>query len=287
MSDGLQLRIFEGGYCVHPGFVVKPGSGLKPRAFPAAVALIKHPEQGYVLFDTGYHQHFFAATRTFPERFYAWTTPCHLQHGEDITAQLGRMGIDTPQVSHLVLSHFHADHIAAVSEFGHAAIHCSKTGFNAIKHRGRFSGVRKGYLRQLIPDDIHQQLHFHDQFDHRIDALLPQLQGVELYCKDLFNDGSLYLVSLPGHAAGQMGMLVRLQAKWVFLLADACWLIESLSDNLDQHWLANIICEDTKAYRQTLAQLRLCYRLAKAEIQFVPSHCLTSIRALCEQGWLR
>ncbi|MDW6093164.1 MBL fold metallo-hydrolase [Vibrio rhizosphaerae] len=287
MSDGLQLKIFEGGYCVHPGFVVKPGSGLKPRAFPAAVALIKHPEHGYVLFDTGYHQHFFDATRTFPERFYAWTTPCHLQHGEDITAQLGRMGIETSQVSHLVLSHFHADHIAAVREFGQATIHCARAGFDALRNRGRFSGVRKGYLRQLIPDEIQQQLQFHDQFECRIDTLLPQLHGVELYCKDLFDDGALYLVNLPGHAAGQVGLLIRLQTQWIFLLADACWLIESLRDNLDQHWLANIICDDTKAYRQTLAQLRLCYRLGQADIRFVPSHCLTSIRSLCEQGWIR
>ncbi|MCV5918974.1 MBL fold metallo-hydrolase, partial [Escherichia coli] len=85
---GLKIKIFEAGHCVHPGFVVKPGSGIKPRAFPAAVALIQHPTQGNILFDTGYHEHFFSATRPFPERFYAWTTPCRYQQEHGIVAQL-------------------------------------------------------------------------------------------------------------------------------------------------------------------------------------------------------
>nr|WP_249936876.1 hypothetical protein [Vibrio parahaemolyticus] len=87
MQTGLKIKIFEAGHCVHPGFVVKPGSGIKPRAFPAAVALIQHPTQGNILFDTGYHEHFFSATRPFPERFYAWTTPCRYKKEHESVAQ--------------------------------------------------------------------------------------------------------------------------------------------------------------------------------------------------------
>ncbi|NOH85428.1 MBL fold metallo-hydrolase [Vibrio sp. 03-59-1] len=286
MRSGLKVRIFEAGHCTHPSFVVKPGSGIKPRSFPAAVALIKHPENGYILFDTGYHQNFVQATRTFPERLYAWTTPCRFEHADSIVTQLSKLNIGAQQINHLVLSHFHADHIAAISEFSHSLIHCAPAGYEAITKGGRVHGIRKGYLPGLLPGDIQQQFEFHHDFKIRIGDLLPQLSGVHLRCADLFGDGCLYLVNLPGHAAGQVGMLIRLTKSWVFLLADACWLIESLSENIDQHWLANILCDDVKAYRHTLEQLRLCYQQANEEIRFVPSHCLSTVRSLCQQRWL-
>ncbi|MGU3842417.1 MBL fold metallo-hydrolase, partial [Vibrio diabolicus] len=106
MQTGLKIKIFEAGHCVHPGFVVKPGSGIKPRAFPAAVALIQHPTQGNILFDTGYHEHFFSATRPFPERFYAWTTPCRYKKEHGIVAQLAKENLKPHDIEHLVLSHF-------------------------------------------------------------------------------------------------------------------------------------------------------------------------------------
>lgn len=286
MQSGMKVRIFEAGHCVHPGFVVKPGSGIKPRLFPAAVALIEHPEHGYILFDTGYHDSFFKATRSFPERLYAWTTPCRFKHENGIVAQLNQLDIDVRHIGHLVLSHFHADHIAAVSEFNHSKIHCAQAGFDAITKSGRIRGVRKGYLHSLIPSKTRHQLQYHNDFRIQISDLIPELKNVQLNCEDLFGDGGMYLVSLPGHAAGQVGMLIKLAGNWIFLLADACWLIESLSEKVDQHWLANMLCDDISGYRHTLEQLRLCYQLASEKIIFVPSHCQQTIRSLCEKGWL-
>ncbi|WP_434339135.1 MBL fold metallo-hydrolase [Motilimonas cestriensis] len=292
MSIGLKIKLFEGGHCVHPGFVVKPGSGLKPRAFPAAVALIEHPSQGYLLFDTGYHENFFTVTRTFPERFYAWTTPCKLKHGDGIIEQLQLAGIAPLQINHLVLSHFHADHIAAVSEFNSAQIHCTQQGLNSIQQSGRINGVRKGYLKKLLPAEITKQLCIHTKFPLAFDQVIngrgaSEGPAIELACADLFNDQSLYLVALPGHAAGQIGLLCQLTNRWVFLLADACWLIDSLADEIDQHWLANFLCDDVAQYQATLAQLRHCYRRYQHLIDFVPSHCSTTINALKAKGWMQ
>ncbi|MCV3263532.1 MBL fold metallo-hydrolase [Vibrio harveyi] len=166
MQTGLKIKIFEAGHCVHPGFVVKPGSGLKPRSFPAAVALIQHPTQGNILFDTGYHEHFFRATRPFPERFYAWTTPCHYQKEHGIVAQLAKEKIGPHEIEHLVLSHFHADHIAAVSEFGHSQLHCQQKGVDALTKSGRVGGVRKGYLKALLPQQLESNLVMHRAFFH-------------------------------------------------------------------------------------------------------------------------
>lgn len=292
MSTGLKIKLFEGGHCVHPGFVVKPGSGLKARPFPAAVALIEHPEQGFVLFDTGYHEQFFNVTRRFPERFYAWVTPCKLKHGDCITEQLNVENIKINSIHHLVLSHFHADHVAAVSEFKTATIHCTQQGLDSIQQSGRINGVRKGYLKQLLPAEITPQLQIHEDFPLSLASILTGNGGVfvpelTLKCRDLFNDQRLYLVALPGHAAGQVGLLCRLEHQWVFLLADACWLIDSLAENINQHWIANFLCDDVNEYRHTLAQLRCCYQHYHDIIEFVPSHCSQTIDRLKAQGWMQ
>ncbi|MGR5123823.1 MBL fold metallo-hydrolase [Vibrio harveyi] len=286
MQTGLKIKIFEAGHCVHPGFVVKPGSGLKPRSFPAAVALIQHPTQGNILFDTGYHEHFFRATRPFPERFYAWTTPCHYQKEHGIVAQLAKEKIGPHEIEHLVLSHFHADHIAAVSEFAHSQLHCQQKGVDALTKSGRVGGVRKGYLKALLPQQLESNLVMHRDFSIPIGEILPHCQGVDLLCKDMFNDGLIYMVSLPGHAAGQVGLLAKRELGWLFLLADACWLIESLSENIDQHWLANMLCDDTQAYKQTLSELRSCYQNTHHFVRFVPSHCQATIQQLITEGWI-
>lgn len=287
MPNGLQFKIYEAGHCVHPSFVVKPGSSIKPRIFPAAVALVRHPEHGYILFDTGYHADFFKVTRPFPERLYAWITPCHFKAENSIVAQLAQENIQIKDVDHLVLSHFHADHIAALREFTHSQIHCTQAGIDAITNSKRMGGVRKGYLRRLIPDHIHQQLSIHNDFTTKLGEIVPSLNNIELNCKPMFNDDSIYLVNLPGHAAGQIGMLIKMTQSWIFLLADACWLIESLSQNINQHWLANILCDDIAAYHHTLNELRKCYQQGKKNIHFVPSHCLSTVRALCQKGWIQ
>ncbi|HDY7711371.1 TPA: MBL fold metallo-hydrolase [Vibrio vulnificus] len=286
MQTGLKIKIFEAGHCVHPSFVVKPGSGLKPRSFPAAVALIQHPTKGNILFDTGYHEHFFRATRPFPERFYAWTTPCHYQKERGIVAQLAKEKIGPHEIEHLVLSHFHADHIAAVSEFAHSQLHCQQKGVDALTKSGRVGGVRKGYLKALLPQQLESNLVMHRDFSIPIGEILPHCQGVDLLCKDMFNDGLIYMVSLPGHAAGQIGLLVKREQGWLFLLADACWLIENLSENIDQHWLANLLCDDTQAYKQTLSELRNCYQHTHHFVRFVPSHCQATIQQLITEGWI-
>lgn len=286
MQTGLKIKIFEAGHCVHPSFVVKPGSGLKPRSFPAAVALIQHPTKGNILFDTGYHEHFFRATRPFPERFYAWTTPCHYQKERGIVAQLAKEKIGPHEIEHLVLSHFHADHIAAVSEFAHSQLHCQQKGVDALTKGGRVGGVRKGYLKALLPQQLESNLVMHRDFSIPIGEILPHCQGVDLLCKDMFNDGLIYMVSLPGHAAGQVGLLVKREQGWLFLLADACWLIENLTENIDQHWLANLLCDDTQAYKQTLSELRNCYQHTHHFVRFVPSHCQATIQQLITEGWI-
>jgi len=103
---------------------------------------------------------------------------------------------------------------------------------------------------------------------------------------DWFGDETLYLVELPGHAAGQLGLLVRLSDRWLFLLADGCWLIDNLRDAADPHPLSGMVADSRRAYAQTLAALRRCYGQAADRVLFVPTHCRDTVRGLIAQEWL-
>nr|WP_086939057.1 MBL fold metallo-hydrolase [Thaumasiovibrio occultus] len=287
MPNGISVKMLEVGHCTHPGFMVNPKLGIKPRAFPASVAVIRHPEHGVLLFDTGYHHSFFDATAQFPQKCYAIATPCHLHHDEHIVGQLASLAIDKETVSHVVLSHFHADHIAAVREFTHAQLHCHPAGLAQLRRKPVFQAIRRGYLSELLPAEQQQQCVFHqDGFTQRLSEILALDIDIDLWAKDLFGDQLLYLVDLPGHAAGQLGLLIRLEQQWLFLLADACWLVDNLRDGVNQHWLANIICDDRKAYKATLNVLRQCYHAA-SNVLFVPAHCSETLAPLKQQDWLR
>ncbi|WP_087022942.1 MBL fold metallo-hydrolase [Thaumasiovibrio subtropicus] len=287
MPNGISVRLLEVGHCTHPGFVVNPKLGLKPRRFPAGIAVIRHPSMGVILFDTGYHQGFFDATRHFPEKCYAMTTPCHFDQTEHIVTQLTQIGIEKSAVRHIVLSHFHADHIAAVCEFPEAILHCHPRGIEALSKKPRWKAVRKGYLNALLPASQRSQCHYHSQFSRRLDEILKTPDPIPLYAANLDDDHQLYLVNLPGHAAGHLGLLIRLETQWLFLVADACWLIDNLRDNIDQHWIAGIICDDRSAYQQTLQALRQCYHTLGDKMILVPSHCSDTLNALKQKEWMR
>ncbi|RDH44518.1 MBL fold metallo-hydrolase [Zooshikella ganghwensis] len=292
MPSGISIRLLEVGHCVHPGFMVKPGLGWAPKAFPAGVALINHPQQGYILFDTGYHQRFMQCTRHFPERVYALVTPCSLSETETLVSQLAQLAIKPEDINHVVLSHFHADHIAGVCEFNEAKVYCHPDAHHFMTQANRFNRIRKGYLQGLLTpqqlsyaEDLSLTMINHFPLDlANVLGLTTGSLGLQAY--DLFGDNALYLVFLPGHAAGQMGLLVRLAEGFLFLLADACWLIDNLRDGVNQHWLANIVCDNRQAYQDTLNKLRTCYEQTKDKVIFLPSHCQETLNQLKQRGWI-
>ena len=59
-----------------------PGGKWRKIDVPAMFALIEHPKEGYILFDTGYSRRFFEATRRFPLKIAAWITPATVPEEE-------------------------------------------------------------------------------------------------------------------------------------------------------------------------------------------------------------
>src|ERR1035437_2671302 len=93
MSPPVSLSLLRVGACRHLECVAARGGRLALVDFPALSGLIRHPTHGWILYDTGYAEHFFTATDTFPERLYRTVLPVDLPANEILLNQLKQRGI--------------------------------------------------------------------------------------------------------------------------------------------------------------------------------------------------
>lgn len=278
---GCELHILRAGACYHPAGMARSGAGLCPAEFPALVGLILHPTEGAILFDTGYDPAFFTATHSMPERLYRWVTPVKLKHGEAVSAQLGRFGLKPEDVRAVVVSHFHGDHVAGLHAFPRARIFCSRFGAAEVARPGRFARVRRGVLASLAPADMGARATFFEDlpFVSTGSDMAPFGTGA-----DLFGDGALIAVNLPGHCPGHWGLAVRdSDGRRTFMVGDAAWSRGAVRDNAPPPRLTTSLLGDTKVYRETLLALNSLHR-NNSEIVLLPSHCPEAAAAVAPHG---
>ena len=113
----LDTYVFDTGFCTHPQHIPLRNRKLRPMKFYSMFAVLVHPKEGVILFDTGYGTDFKEHTRKFPEYIYQLTTPVHLCKEDAAVARLRTLSIEPKDVRHIVISHFHADHIGALRDF--------------------------------------------------------------------------------------------------------------------------------------------------------------------------
>jgi N-acyl homoserine lactone hydrolase len=171
---------------------------------PVSSALIRHG-QGNLLFDTGCHP---SVVERGEERWGALMkvmTP--IMRPEDmLLPSLADVGLRAEDIDVVVSSHFHPDHCGCNEFFNKATILVHARELEAAKASGSEAA---GYLRA--------------DWDHGqpTDAISGE--------RDVFGDGRLVLIPLPGHTPGTMGAAVHLDRDGSFLLvSDAVSLRESL-----------------------------------------------------------
>jgi len=161
---------------------------------PVACVLLRH-STGNVLFDTGCHP----AVPDQPEARWGGLarlmTPI-MRSGDNVITALADVGLQCDDIDVVVCSHLHPDHCGCNTFFKRATfiIHAKEVA------AARAPGAEKsGYLaaewEQSAPTDL--------------------IDGE----RDVFGDGRIVLIPLPGHTPGTTGALVALERSGTFLLA--------------------------------------------------------------------
>lgn len=161
---------------------------------PVSCVLLRH-SQGNVLLDTGCHP----ITATDPET--RWGTMAKamvpISGPEDnVIRGLANLGLQPDDIDVVVNSHFHSDHCGCNEFFKRSTVFCHYRELEAAQAP---DAEQKGYL----------------PIDWRQEMPVKTVQGEH----DLFGDGRVTLLPLPGHTAGTLASIVQLERDGRFLMA--------------------------------------------------------------------
>jgi glyoxylase-like metal-dependent hydrolase (beta-lactamase superfamily II) len=262
----VQLCLNYAGYCLSKESHAIEGGKNRSIKFHALFGLIRHPDEGWILFDTGYTPEFYHATRYFPNKIYALATKVHISAKETVAAQLRQHQISPDEIGHIIISHFHADHIGGLKDFPNAHFYCTERAYEEVLQINKTWAFRKGILPSLIPEDFESRVIFVEEI-----AMLSNhpILGKQY---DLFRDQSLMLYDLPGHARGQLGLRIRTEKKEYFLIADACWLKKSYEEMVLPNPIVRLFFDSWKEFKTTLQKIHQFHQSHPSAV-IVPTHC--------------
>ena len=242
----VKLYLNYAGHCFAKENEAIQGGRKQKIAFQALWGLIEHPEKGWILYDTGYTERFFDATKRFPNKIYALITKVVINPENEVKAQLERHNISALDIKHVIITHFHADHVAGLIDFPNATFYASQAAMDQVINIPRAIAFSKGILKSLIPDDLKSRTNI---IENICSPIHDDLLGTKY---DLFGDESLMAVALPGHAAGQIGLLLETERKQYFLIADACWLRKSYEELILPHPIVKLFFHSWADFKQSL-----------------------------------
>lgn len=270
----VEFELRTAGYCKQIEKITNNQKPFHSIAFPAHFAIIRHPGKGIILVDTGYSEHFLQETTPFPYSIYARVTPVIFDLQQSAKKQLELEGIEAADVSYIIITHFHADHISGLKDFPNAQFICLSKGYHYVWEKTGIRALLAGFVPTLLPEDFHKRTIFLEDGSHAQQEVVENT-GLNIFNQivyDVFADCSILAVELPGHARGQIGLLIQSQDQQYFIIADAVWD----SDAFRYHQLANpiagIILDNSEDYRQTVQKLHT-FHLQNSEVKMIPLHC--------------
>ncbi len=270
----LDATFFAVGSCRGPERMARCRGPWRSVRFPALAVLLRHTTRGLILFDTGYAPRYFDVLRHWPYWLLGPGLGARLSAEEALPAQmLARCGVRPEEVRTLIVSHFHLDHIAGLRDFPAAEILCTQRALASIQSlaNGGWQAAKHAYDPGLLPPDFAARVRpLPDLAAHPAEGFA--------HTWDLFGDGSVRAVSLPGHAAGQIGLRFRCRDEEFFLVADACWHEAGLREHEGPHPLAEQWFWDDPVEGRKTRRLLETFVRERPGVHLVPSHCPRAVR---------
>jgi glyoxylase-like metal-dependent hydrolase (beta-lactamase superfamily II) len=172
---------------------------------PVSCILLRH-SQGNILFDTGCHPAVAENAEAHWGRLAKVMTPV-MKPGDNVIAALAGVGFTCDDIDVVLCSHLHADHCGCNTFFKRATfvIHAKEVAA-ARAADAEAAGYLASEWEQPAPIDM--------------------IDGE----RDLFGDGRIVLIPLPGHTPGTTGALATLDKSGTFFLASDTVSLRSTLD---------------------------------------------------------
>ncbi|GCE17725.1 MBL fold metallo-hydrolase [Dictyobacter kobayashii] len=238
----VEITFLRCGSVVVPECIAVRGSlSLAPRTIAYSAVLIKHP-QGTFLYDTGLCNDI--SLFLMDQSFLFSNTLGRFNMERSLCTHLEHLHMQPADLDFVLLSHLHWDHVSGVPDLPGVPLHINRVEYD-FAAQGMLE-KNQGLVRRLLSNNPVKFLDFAG----------PAYEGFRSSC-DVFSDGSIVLVPLPGHTPGQVGMFInRAHGPRVFLVGDAAWLSDNYVRPATMHpVLWSMVTSDDATARQTLIDL--------------------------------
>ncbi len=238
----IEITFLRCGSVSVPEFVAVRGMfSIAPRLISHSAVLIRHPK-GTFLYDTGIAGDIFLYLQN--QSLLFKNTLGKFTYERSIASHLQGLDIRPRDLDFVLLSHLHWDHVSGVPDLLNVPLRVNRVEYDAAQLR--LLALHHGLVRALLCDN---PLTFFE-----CDG--PSYDGFRA-SHDLFGDGSIMLVPLPGHTAGNTGMIVRrANGSSLFLLGDAAWVADNYLRPATMHpYIWNGVTSDDATACQTLIDL--------------------------------
>jgi glyoxylase-like metal-dependent hydrolase (beta-lactamase superfamily II) len=153
--------------------------------------LLRHGDD-YMLWDTGLPASLKGAALTAEG-------PISASVSKTLLEQLAVLGIDAKRITIVGISHYHFDHIGQLPDFTHAKLLIGRGDWEAVTAAQPAPDINPAPFRSWIDGDA---------------------ANVEIVTgdRDIYGDGQVLMLAMPGHTPGHSSLLVRLADKGPLLL---------------------------------------------------------------------
>jgi len=247
------------------GALVSGGNWFNLRHLAQNAVLIRHPK-GDVMIDAGLGSKIdeqFASNSFVMRQLFAY------EQLNPAINQFEQAAYNAQNVTKIIPTHLHWDHASGLVDFPGAQVWVQKAEYEEA-----LGGHAPAHLQSQL-DDKDIQWNFIELANHAFNGYPKSL--------DVYGDGSIVLVDLKGHSAGQVGIFLTVSSgKQYFFVGDTTWTIKGVQDNAPRSdllkWLVNINWDDEKN-SQKISQLHEIYN-TQENIMIIPAHDETLMGSL-------
>lgn len=202
--------------------------GDKKLSLPVSCYLIEHPE-GRILIDTGWNSRLASEKLT---RFGGMVDKVShpiIKSDEGVETHLQKLGLEPSDIDCVYISHLDCDHTSGIEKVRDAK--------RFMASEQEIAAAAKNPFRYMASDWKMVKIEAFSYADTGV--------GPEGRSYDAFGDGSVQLVSVPGHSRGLFAVLVRGAENFLVLASDSAYTQRSI----DERILPGMTVDNAAAYR--------------------------------------
>jgi glyoxylase-like metal-dependent hydrolase (beta-lactamase superfamily II) len=237
--------------------LVSGGEWFTSRQLVQTAVLIEHP-LGNILWDTGVGTEIESQMEIFSffeKEIYT------IENVNPAINQLNEHNYPISSIQAIIPSHLHWDHASAIEDFPETPVWIQKKEYETAQN-----GKPPVYVRSQ-----------YDSPDIKWQEILLNNTEYEGFSQslDIYNDGSLVLVNLPGHSSGHLGLFINTTSKERYLfIGDTTWTLKGITNNVGRpsftQWLLDT--DEDKDKNKTTINLISNLKKAQPSLKIVPAH---------------